>query len=775
MMDNNCLEPLLSLVDSESFGTRVQCGAILSRLSFNEENREKMANDIFIDALFKLAESEPPHTEYTNDSLMTQQRIVNAIYNVSSHPPSRPLFLARGAAKFLTNFQTRPLEAIRRGCAAALCNLLVDKGTELDVLAVGGVSALLITALVASDKFETKKICTKCLYNLLSEPACHDTMVKEGVLWGFAALCKGPDGGVVSDVEMSRMCSQAFCNLTGTYAKEIIGSTSCVKMLFLLTGSDDYYTKLYSSRALLNISSQLHEEDKEEEMIACQAAKPLYNMCASDDPSVNGLCLLGFCIISQFKAAREEMRSMEVMKEVDFNIVLSDPELSYTYAATICNLLMEGVSEQVIGWGVFSNLMLLSRSKEFRTVIVVARGIYLCTCKVDYITEIVKLGAVEAVQELFLVEDGDGVGKDEKSELHNFLAMSLFNMSTASDCHLDIVNKDAIQLIRVLWESGYKRGDSELKRICALTAANLSCGQVNSAKIVGQQGTGMIAGLAMQNNLKEVDGMWCVAALRNLLSTSANHRPMLNEGVVDALVKMADSPWSFVSLNATASLRSMTYNVATREALISKNAISVIIDDTNAGDADDDLKIDSKLLQKIEAESWANGSRGVQREGRAEELERQPLMLGLSDSVGAVTIEVPFLDAGWNKVECTAVMEEPTLERKAKNGQGSGSRGRPGRSGSSVVGGGSERALDSLKDPEVEVVMVTRICPKRECDTVMQVQHSDTKGGRDEESFLASIEGSRQKTAEGPTAEALYRRKMSASLEGSSLGGEGSR
>ena len=75
--------------------------------------------------------------------------------------------------------------------------------------------------------------------------------------------------------------------------------------------------------------------------------------------------------------------------------------------------------------------------------------------------------------------------------------------------------------------------------------------------------------------------MWCVAALRNLLSTSANHRPMLKEGVVDALVKLADSRNSFVALNATASLRTMTYNIATREALISKNAISVIIDDTN--------------------------------------------------------------------------------------------------------------------------------------------------------------------------------------------------
>ncbi|GMI12582.1 hypothetical protein TrLO_g12999 [Triparma laevis f. longispina] len=753
MMLNNCLEPLLSLVDSDNFGTRVQCGAILSRLSFNKANRKLMANEAFIDALFKLAECEPPSEEAAADTLMTQQRIVNAMYNISSYPQSRPLLLSRGAASFLTNFQTRPLEAIRRGCAAALCNLLVDKGTELDVLDVNGVSALLITALVASDKFETKKICTKCLFNLLSEPACHDRMVKEGVLWGFAALCKGSDGGIVEDVEMSRMCSQAFCNLTGTYAKDIIGSTACIKTLFLLTGEEDPYSRAYATRGLLNILSQLTEGVKEEEMVACSSVKPLLHLCSCQDPDVRGLCILAFCVISQFKDAREEMRSLLVLREVDINIVLGDPELSYSYAVTMCNMLADGVNAEVIGGGVIGNLMELSRSTEHRTVMVVARAIYQCTCDVKHITDIVKIGAVEAVQELLLSEvEGGG---DDKYELHKFLSCSLFNMSTASDCHLDIVNKDAIQLVRVLWESG----DEDVKRICALTTANLSCGQVNSAKIVGQQGTGMIAGLALEPQLAEMDAMWCVAALRNLLSTSANHRPMLKEGVVDALVKLADSKSSFVALNATASLRTMTYNVATREALISKNAISVIIDDTNAGDADDDLQIGSSLLQKIEAESWANGSRGIQREGRAKELDRQPLMMGVGDEAGAVTVEVPMLEAGWNKVECDTDMEEPKLERKMKKKDDS--------SGKVVHGGGGD-ALEP-NQPEVEVVMVTCICPKIECpvtlNSSLQVQDTSKQVSKDEESFLASIEGKKEEPAmpqaEGPTADALRTRRMS--------------
>mmetsp|Transcript_16939 Transcript_16939/g.34865 ORF Transcript_16939/g.34865 Transcript_16939/m.34865 type:complete len:1291 (+) Transcript_16939:79-3951(+) len=683
MMKYNCLEPLLTLVDSENFSTRVQCGAILSRLSFDEENRVLMSNQTIIDSLYSLSNVEPPPGEADGGIrvLKTQQRMVNAMYNISCNAPARPLLLSSGAGKFLTEFQTKPAENIRRGCAATLCNLLVEPGTEVDIMNCGAVSALLITALVASDKAETKKICVKCLYNLLSEEACHKPMVDEGVLWGFAALCKSTtdSNALTSDVSVTRICSKAFCNLACHFSKELVGSTACVKTLLWLTALEDSESKENAARGLLNVFRSMQEEDAP---VAIQSIKFLKALAQDDNERVKGLVVLAFCVISQFQSVREQMKSQKALPSIDFDVIREDPELSYAYASTVCNMTSEKESLVCIvsELSILKNLLELALSVEERTVLVVAKALYACTCDRKHIPALVKAGIVQAVQELLLSETTLG-----SPEMKTFLGSILFNISTEADCNLDVVNKDAVQMLRLLWQNG----DDEIKRTCALTCANLSCGVVNSAKIVRQQGTEMIVKLTLRDNLKNDDGMRCVAALRNLLSTSANHRPMLKEGVVEALVRLSESKVKYISLNAAASLRTMTYNEATREALIEKNAINVIIEDTNGKggegkqeeEEDDDLQIDSKLLQQIEAESWSNGSRGIQREGRAQELEAAPLLEGLGDR-HPVLVELPEFTVEWDKVNHNAVMEEPELSRtpmdnynKRGGGGGGGSCG----------------------------------------------------------------------------------------------------
>jgi hypothetical protein len=726
MMRYNVLKPLLGLVKSETFGTRVQCGAILSRLSFEEKNRQSMANPEFLKALFELANLEPDPQAENSDIrvLKTQQRMVNAIYNISCDKGSRKLLLDEevlglSAAQFLTFFQTKPAENIRRGCAAALCNLLSDEGTELGILQCGAVSSLLITALVASDKEETKNICCKCLYNLLSDDACHEPMVREGVLWGFAALCKSSKdpNELVDDVVTTRMCSRAFCNLSCNFTSQLLESNACVKTVFLLTTVNDPESKEFAVRGVLNMLSEI---TKANVSTACHAVKFCTNLCLAVDErggvenaQIHGLCILAFCIVSQFPAARKEMRIHESLAAINFDIVKLDPELSYAYAASICNMSLDAESRRaVIDQGVLPNLLELALSVEERTVMVVARCLYYCTCDREKIVRIQGMGVIEAIQELLLSDCCLG-----SEVMHTFLSSSLFNLATEADHHLDIVNKDAVQMIRVLWENA----NDEVKRVCALATANLSCGVVNSAKIVGQQGTDMIVKLALSPDLTPDDGMWCVAALRNLLSTSANHRPMLAEGVVDALVKLADHPHSFISLNSAAALRTMTYNQATRAALIEKNAINVIIDDSSGGGQgnnhdDDDLKISNSLLQKIEAESWANGSRGIQREGRAAELDRPPLRAGLSELV-AVLVEVPMLYMGWDKVQHFAMMEEPTLERSSSNRDNSNEPAMPGSPGDQARA--TENAAlkkPKFKELEVDTKVPTKICAKMECE-----------------------------------------------------------
>ncbi|GMI46689.1 hypothetical protein TrCOL_g1637 [Triparma columacea] len=735
MMKHNCLEPLLTLVESEhNFSTRVQCGAILSRLSFDVENRELMSNQRAIDCIYSLLNLEPPPGELDAGIrvLKTQQRMVNAIYNISCNEAARPLLLSSGAGKFLTESQTKPAENIRRGCAAALCNLLVEPGTELDIMNSGAVSALLITALVASDKEETKKICVKCLYNLLSEGACHKPMVDEGVLWGFAALSKSSTDStrLTPDVEVTRICSKAFCNLACKFGKELMGSTACVKTLLWLTALDDQESKENATRGVLNVLKHLEVADAP---VAIQSIKFLKVLAQDKNERIKGLVVLAFCMISQFEDVREQMKSQKALSSIDFEVVRQDAELSYAYASTACNMTVENTSSNSIvnEREILDNLFELSLSVEERTVLVVAKALYACTCDRKNIPALVGAGVVQAVQELLLSDSTLG-----NVVVKTFLSSILFNVSTEVECNLDVVNKDAVQMLRLLWENG----DGKIKRVCALTCANLSCGVVNSAKIVRQQGTEMIVNLVLREDLKSDDGKRCVAALRNLLSTSANHRPMLKEDVVDALVKLAESKVPYISLNAAAALRTMTYNEATREALIEKNAIKVIIEDTNGkggkgdgGDEDDDLQIGNKLLQQIEAESWSNGSRGIQREGRAQNLEVAPLIQGLSESE-AILIELPEFWIEWHKVGHDAVMEEPQLEIKPMDTyKGDSKRGSGNRSRKE-----SSSNIEGRDIGESELKMSTRLCPKMECDVVLGGTQEDRGGHKAD--FLDKIE-----------------------------------
>ena len=194
-------------------------------------------------------------------------------------------------------------------------------------------------------------------------------------------------------------------------------------------------------------------------------------------------------------------------------------------------------------------------------------------------------------------------------------------------------------------------------------------------------------------------GSWCVAALRNLLSTSANHNRMLLDGVVDALVLLSSrTDEEFIAFNSAAALRTMTYGKATRKALLDKGAISVIIDQdddgaqfeekdkekakdkdkdkdkeksktisssNNAADSDDDLKIGKGLLQQIEAESWANGSRGIQREGRASALPQPSLLTGAGGGE-MFLVDIRAIPTTWSKVRCGRRMNEPELSQTPK-------------------------------------------------------------------------------------------------------------
>jgi len=83
------------------------------------------------------------------------------------------MLLKLKATEYIISLALKPDEHIRRGCAAIICNMSFEEGSEAAMLKAGVVSTLLITALVTSDQLQTKLICAKALSQNPKTPKPH--------------------------------------------------------------------------------------------------------------------------------------------------------------------------------------------------------------------------------------------------------------------------------------------------------------------------------------------------------------------------------------------------------------------------------------------------------------------------------------------------------------------------------------------------------------------------------------------------------------------------
>ena len=113
----------------------------------------------------------------------------------------------------------------------------------------------------------------------------------------------------------------------------------------------------------------------------------------------------------------------------------------------------------------------------------------------DYIKRLVDFGIVEGLQELLV---SDYFKSNEELQMN--ISAALYNISCLKDYHLSMVSKNAVSVLFRIWESSALY---DVKRYCALNVCHLSCGHVNSAKIVDQSGTKMICWMSLEDNLSE--------------------------------------------------------------------------------------------------------------------------------------------------------------------------------------------------------------------------------------------------------------------------------
>jgi hypothetical protein len=219
MLQAGALIPVVNLTQADYLQTKIKCAAILSRLSCHDKYYKEFASDAVLKVLLELSCLE---------HALTQRRVVIALSNLSQLPELRTLLLKLKATEYIISLASKPDEQIRRGCAAIICNLSYEEGSEKRMLQAGVVSTILITALVTSDQIETKLICAKTLVNLMYDSECYATMVKEGVIWGLGNLT------LLDNTDILNMCAKALCNLSGEYARQMLSSPSTVSSIMRL-------------------------------------------------------------------------------------------------------------------------------------------------------------------------------------------------------------------------------------------------------------------------------------------------------------------------------------------------------------------------------------------------------------------------------------------------------------------------------------------------------------------------------------------------------------
>lgn len=689
--------PLISKTDTEDddgLRHQKQCAALMARLSTHNFPADQA--ETFVEALIKLAKLECRET---------QQRVVVSLYNLSCIESVKPFLMTDVVVVTLVRLSNRPDESVRRGCAATLTNLAAVEGKEPLIINctvngnadTGAVRALLIISLVSSDSTLTKEICAKALFNLLHDTKGRKSMVKGGVFWGFELLAKS------TNVEVTRLCATAFCNLSIEYCKEMMEG-SALNALFALLASTDAETHLTSMKAVVNMLVQSNAthiglHTKTIEMLrdigkrdSPQAIRELFVICVTilsrfprNCPDILGLeydengveieiehgqtrenGLLGAMDV---KTMQSMGRDMPEHTKIDF----TEAYALILYRLAECESTKELLLDEVCMQG----LRDLSTQKNTSIKALVVGTIRTFSCDRDNLVKLVKLDACGILQGMCAeAEASPDVDESEKEATVFAFAHVLYNLSCAEEVASLLVNKTCVvKHVSNLWarmtsvekrKGASGRSYEKYMQLCAMAVCTLANGEVNTARMVEHGATTILCCAATLTNSVELKER-CTAALRNLLSVTTNHQPMVDEGVLAVLVKLGrEGESEEVEQNCASALRTLTYNKKLKTLIMESGAMAVILDTAakSAGHSHGDEHMSMELMSELEAESWSTNARGQSREGRAVVAKK----LRLESDADAVAfpvkeLEVPTYLVNMVKFTVHIDIEAPELDQ----------------------------------------------------------------------------------------------------------------
>eukprot|EP00602_Paraphysomonas_sp_CaronLab_P011187 CAMPEP_0185041812 /NCGR_PEP_ID=MMETSP1103-20130426/41587_1 /TAXON_ID=36769 /ORGANISM="Paraphysomonas bandaiensis, Strain Caron Lab Isolate" /LENGTH=1453 /DNA_ID=CAMNT_0027581715 /DNA_START=6 /DNA_END=4367 /DNA_ORIENTATION=+ len=654
MLSAGALIPVVKLTKADYLETKIKCAAILSRLSCHDKYYKEFASDDVLKVLLELSRLE---------HALTQRRVVIAVSNLSQFAELRMMLLDLQATEFIISLASKPDEHIRRGCAAIICNMSYEEGSEQTMLRDGVVKTLLITALVTSDQLQTKLICAKALVNLMYDPTSYATMVDDGVIWGLGNLT------LLDNTDILNMCAKALCNLSCQYARQMLSSSSTVNAIMkLLKQEGNIELQRYSGRILTNLLMQTTDADED---FRREAVNNMLVMSSCKDKEVSEMCIFCLCLASQSESCRANIVSSGILRLIDVSSIFNDPSVSYAYLTMFGNIANNPLMRtQVLDDQCISRFMTICKSNDPNLDLAVINALYCLSCATENLSKLVLQNSLRIVETIWLSSF------DKSSELIRILVAFMYNLTTEKSTQKMLVSQGIVRLFKELWTVTKEEKDTVLLSITSI--CHLACGNVNTALMVREGCTEILCFLSQYKNSPKYAHYnfshelveRCSAAFRNLCISIPNQETMVEVGAIDAIVQLItlngesldDAAFATTRKNCASALRSMTYNIAIRQKLVQSGAILIILQDLTRNFEGDELKMNTDLLCELEAESWCNGSRGQQKEARAAYIDPAPLYTKLLGGTSNVNLDVDKISVDQRKFLVKVYLEEPPIE-----------------------------------------------------------------------------------------------------------------
>jgi len=725
MLEYGVLEPLLHLTHSENVKTKIECAAILCRLSLQVSFYEQFEEHNVLKILLELSSLE--HT-------LTQRRVIIGLSNLSSNERLRSQLFNLNPIPYIIPLASKRDENLRRGCVSIVCNLAAEFGCEADIVQAGIVPTLLITAMISSDQIQTKVICVKALINLMADSTQYKAMVDAGAVWGFSSLAMQPDA------DLLQMCARALCCLSSEHAADMLQSSATVKTaIFLIQQKQDLELQKIGGRCLNNLLlAQGSKEGAKYSDFRSHVVTNVHPLTENGDEECGELTIAILCKLSCFDDCKELIVNSGMLRKIDSGHMFGSKSLSIAYLTMLSNIASNlSMRSKILNDRTIEKFTSMCLVEDAYIDLTVVKTVYALSCAKDNLATL----ANNTVQLLYTIWNAD---YEKDSDVIFYVLDIIYNLSTGSAVEQNkLVSQGVVDFVSELWPEAQKYQKSCM--VACNVILHLGCGNTNTTRMVEDGCTPILNFIADKSNRGShqnfgftYDMQYKVsAAMRNMLCVNVNQKTMVGQGCIHSLMAIAaeaeksshstDPITESVQQNCSAALRSLTYNSEARKVLKDQGAIDFIMAEL----AREDTTIGYNLLVEVEAESWSNGARGTNRDGRAPPIPPGKLLSDVGTSFGidgnsdSIVRQNSLKSIGEGaqllKYHVKVELDEPEIEASEYNKE-------------LKVG---INDLETITDPEENVIPTVCICPKEPCEVEVYPLRTLKTHGAERGDFMA--------------------------------------